>query len=67
MASCSYFFQLFGVDEGWRRGDPAPKLDAVTDGRKLGIAPTQETLADWGRFYQLRSDFFGKQEEKQRV
>lgn len=59
----AFFFRLFGVDEGWRRGDPAPKLEAVTDGRKLGISTTQEKLADWGRFYQRPSDFFGKDVE----
>lgn len=57
----AYFFQLFGVDEGWRRGDPTPELEAVTDGRKLGLSTTQEKLADWGRFYQRPPNFFGKQ------
>lgn len=60
----AYFFELFEVGEGWRRGDPAPEdLEKVGDGRKLGVDPGNETLADWGRFYQLRRDFFGKEQD----
>jgi hypothetical protein len=50
-------FELFRVaDPAWKPEDRRPELIAVGPGRKLGIMPSDEFLADWGRFYQSKQN-----------
>lgn len=53
----AFFFQLYEFPEDWKRGDPQPQLSEVGEGRKMGLMPTPETMADWGRFYHLPRKF----------
>lgn len=54
----AFFFQLYEFPEDWKRSDPQPKLNEVGEGRKMGVQPTPETMADWGRFYHLPRKFY---------
>jgi hypothetical protein len=54
-----YRFTLLAVQESWNTGGPAPKLEPVAPGRKLGAFPDNELLADWHRFYQADRDTLG--------
>lgn len=48
----TYEFQLLAVEAGWSPGDPEPSLTPAGPGRKLGVLPGAELMADWTRFYQ---------------
>lgn len=48
----TYEFELLAVEDGWSPGDRKPRLTEAGPGRKLGVMPGNELMADWSRFYQ---------------
>lgn len=48
----TYEFQLLAVEDGWSPGEPEPRLTESGPGRKFGVMPGNELMAEWSRFYQ---------------
>lgn len=59
----AFFFQLYEFPEDWKRGDLQPELSEMGQGRKMGLMPTPETMADWRRFYHLPRKFHHSPDE----
>lgn len=51
-----YEFELLAVEDGWSPGKGQPRLTAAGSGRKFGVNPGNELMADWRRFYQSDRD-----------
>ncbi|HEX2029828.1 MAG TPA: hypothetical protein VHL78_00295 [Actinomycetota bacterium] len=49
-------FQLLAVEDGWSPGDPEPLLLDKGPGRKFGVMPGNELMADWRSFSQADRD-----------